>query len=141
MAGAGIAAPRRLPHRIRGRWHISRQPRPGAPGLPQPRQGSTISGTHSMKHLALSLLALLATMALDAAPVAAQNVPIAADPALAQQPQPDLVKLLPPDAAKKPFTVAVALGSPPDDFRNEKGEIAGWEVDILRAATQSLGLE
>ena len=34
----------------------------------------------------------------------------------------------------------MALGSPPDDFRNEKGEIVGWEVDILRAATQSLGL-
>ncbi len=35
----------------------------------------------------------------------------------------------------------MALGSPPDDFRNEKGEIAGWEIDILRAAAQSLGLE
>jgi polar amino acid transport system substrate-binding protein len=94
-----------------------------------------------MKQTALSLLALLAMMALNAAPVAAQNIPIATDPALAQQPQPDLVKLLPPDAAKKPFTLAVALGSPPDDFRNEKGEIAGWEIDIMHAATQALGLE
>ncbi len=41
----------------------------------------------------------------------------------------------------KPFTLAVALGSPPDDFRNEKGEIAGWEIDIMHAATQALGLE
>jgi polar amino acid transport system substrate-binding protein len=94
-----------------------------------------------MKHTALSLVALLAMMAAGAAPVAAQNIPIATDPALAQQPQPDLVKLLPPDAATKPFTLAVALGSPPDDFRNEKGEIAGWEIDIMRAATQALGLE
>ena len=35
----------------------------------------------------------------------------------------------------------MALGSPPDDFRNEKGEVAGWEIDIMRAATQALGLE
>jgi polar amino acid transport system substrate-binding protein len=55
--------------------------------------------------------------------------------------QPDLVKLLPPGiAASKTLTVAVALGSPPDDFRNDKGEITGWEIDILRAASQSLGL-
>ena len=43
-------------------------------------------------------------------------------------------------AASKTLTVAVALGSPPDDFRNEKGEITGWEIDILHAASQSLGL-
>jgi polar amino acid transport system substrate-binding protein len=56
--------------------------------------------------------------------------------------QPDLVKKLPPRMAEsKTFAVAVALGSPPDDFRNEKGEIVGWEIDILRAATQSLGIE
>lgn len=36
--------------------------------------------------------------------------------------------------------VAVALGSPPDEFRNERGEMVGWEIDILRAATQLLGL-
>ena len=72
---------------------------------------------------------------------AAQNAQGGGDPALAQQPVPDLVKMLPPDAAAKPFTLAVALGSPPDDFRNDKGEIAGWEIDIMRAATQALGLE
>jgi polar amino acid transport system substrate-binding protein len=59
-----------------------------------------------------------------------------------EQPVPDLIKLLPPRmASDKTFTVAVALGSPPDDFRDEKGEIAGWEPDILRAATQVLGLQ
>jgi polar amino acid transport system substrate-binding protein len=58
-----------------------------------------------------------------------------------QAPQPDLVKLLPADrAASKAFTVAVALGSPPDDFHDEKGEIVGWEIDILRAATEAMGL-
>jgi len=56
--------------------------------------------------------------------------------------QPDLVQLLPPAvAASKTLTVAVALGSPPDDFRNEKAEIVGWEIDILRGATQALGLQ
>ena len=48
------------------------------------------------------------------------------------------MKLLPPRVtASKTLTVAVALGSPPDDFRNDKGEIVGWEIDILRAASQS----
>jgi polar amino acid transport system substrate-binding protein len=56
-------------------------------------------------------------------------------------PQPNLVKLVPADmAASKTFTVAVALGSPPDDFHDEKGEIVGWEIDILRAATEATGL-
>ncbi len=65
-----------------------------------------------------------------------------ADTIPAQAPRPDLVKLLPPQvAASRTFTLAVALGSPPDDFRDAKGEIAGWEIDILRAATQALGLQ
>jgi polar amino acid transport system substrate-binding protein len=50
--------------------------------------------------------------------------------------------MLPPHAVdSKTLTVAVALGSPPDDYRNEQGEIAGWEIDILRAATQAMGLQ
>jgi polar amino acid transport system substrate-binding protein len=88
-----------------------------------------------MKTTTRLLLSLLACVAL---PAYAQQP--GADPALTQQADPALVKLVPADAAGKPFTVAIALGSPPDDFRNEKGEIVGWEIDILRAATQSLGL-
>ena len=88
----------------------------------------------TLPRLLLSL-PLLASLALSA-----QAQQPGADPALAQQPDAALVKMVPPDVAGKPFTVAVALGSPPDDFRNEKGEIVGWEVDLLRAATQSLGL-
>ena len=72
---------------------------------------------------------------------AAQNVQSGGDPALAQSPVPELVKMVPPDRAGKPFVLAVALGSPPDDFRNDKGEVAGWEIDIMRAAMQSLGLQ
>lgn len=61
---------------------------------------------------------------------------------LTQTPQPNLVKLLPPEvAAAKTFTLAVALGSPPDDFRDAKGEVAGWEIDIMRSATEALGLQ
>ena len=61
---------------------------------------------------------------------------------LTQTAQPNLVKLLPERIlASKTFTVAVALGSPPDDFRNAQGEIAGWEIDILRAATEAMGLQ
>jgi polar amino acid transport system substrate-binding protein len=88
------------------------------------------------------LLLCLAVLAGLALPTHAQQ-PAAqpgADPALTQQADPALVKMVPAGMAGKPFTVAVALGSPPDDFRNEKGEVVGWEIDILRAATQSLGL-
>jgi polar amino acid transport system substrate-binding protein len=64
-----------------------------------------------------------------------------AQPVPAQAVQPALVKLLPADiAASKVLTVAVALGSPPDDFHDEKGGIVGWEIDILRAATEAMGL-
>jgi hypothetical protein len=64
-----------------------------------------------------------------------------ADPALTQSPDPALAKLVPADYAKRPFTVAVALGSPPDNFLNEKHEVVGWETDLARAAVESLGLE
>ena len=89
----------------------------------------------------LAGLAGLAVLAALALPAAAQPAPQpGADAAFTQAADPALAKLVPADAAGKPFTVAVALGSPPDDFRNEKGEVVGWEIDILRAATQSLGL-
>ncbi len=55
-----------------------------------------------------------------------------------QTPQPDLVKLLPPGTTS--FVLAVSLGSPPDDFRDAQGNVVGWEIDIMRAATESLGL-
>jgi polar amino acid transport system substrate-binding protein len=64
-----------------------------------------------------------------------------ASAARAQAPVPDLVKMLPERmAASKTFTLAVALGSPPDDFRDAKGDVAGWEIDIMKAATAALGL-
>ncbi len=101
-----------------------------------------------MKSFAIScasawLVAGVAIAALGAVhPASAQQSNAGADPALTQSVQPDLAKLLPPEVAKsKTFTVAVALGSPPDDFHNAKGEIVGWEIDILRAATQSLGVQ
>lgn len=66
---------------------------------------------------------------------------VAAADTFGETPQPDLVKLLPPGIAKsKTIIVAVALGSPPDDFRDSKGEIAGWEIDILHAVAASLGV-
>lgn len=83
-----------------------------------------------MTRLAIVLAALLL-----AAPAMAQtNDPIPTQPRDAR-----LAALL-PATAPNPFTVAVSLGSPPDDFRNDKGEIVGWEIDILRAATEALGL-
>jgi polar amino acid transport system substrate-binding protein len=81
---------------------------------------------------------LLAGMLAIAGPARAQN-----DVAIpTQTAQPELVKMLPPATAEsKSFTLAVALGSPPDDFRNAQGEISGWEIDLLRAATEAMGLK
>ena len=64
-----------------------------------------------------------------------------ADPALAQQADAALQKLLPAGRESQPFTLAVSLGSPPDDFRDEKGQIVGWEIDLARAAVQLLGMK
>ena len=84
--------------------------------------------------------AALATMYGTMRPAAAAS-PDAGAASLDETAQPALVKLLPQRVVEsKTLTVAVALGSPPDDFRNDKGEIVGWEPDILRAAAQSLGL-
>jgi polar amino acid transport system substrate-binding protein len=96
-----------------------------------------------MQHSTRRIIASLAFAASIALPgfmpgAAAQG---AGDPALTETAQPDLAKMVPAEFAKRPFVLAVALGSPPDDFRNEKGEVAGWEIDIMRAATQALGLQ
>ena len=82
-------------------------------------------------------IALILALASSAWPAAAEG-----DPALVQTARPELVKMLPPRAAEaRTFTLAVSLGSPPDDFRDAKGETVGWEIDIMRAATQALGLQ
>lgn len=97
---------------------------------------------HSARRFIASLAALAAAIALPAVTprAAAQTAPEAAS-VPAEKPVPDLVKMVPQNRTGKPFVLAVALGSPPDDFRNDKGEIAGWEIDIMRAATQALGLQ
>ena len=84
-----------------------------------------------------SRIALVLALAWASFPAAAEG-----DPALVQTVQPDLAKMLPPRVAEaRTFTLAVSLGSPPDDFRDARGEVAGWEIDIVRAATQALGLQ
>lgn len=83
---------------------------------------------------AIAMLAISAAFLSAPAQAAGDVVPV-------EKQQPALVKLLPPGAAEKPFVLAVALGSPPDDFRDAQGHIAGWEVDIVRAATEALGLK
>jgi polar amino acid transport system substrate-binding protein len=81
-------------------------------------------------------LGVAAAVTMGIGPAEAQNTELPVQPVVEE-----LVKLLPPRvAATKTFTLAVALGSPPDDYRDEKGEIVGWEIDILRGATQALGL-
>jgi polar amino acid transport system substrate-binding protein len=90
---------------------------------------------------AVPLLALIAAFALGVlahtAPACAQ-----ADTNITETAQPDLVKMLPARTAEsKTLVVGVALGSPPDDFRNDKGELAGWEIDLLKASSQALGLK
>jgi polar amino acid transport system substrate-binding protein len=94
----------------------------------------------TLPRLILIMGIALAAIAGISAPGAAAS-PDAAAASLDETAQPALTKLLPARvAASKTLTVAVALGSPPDDFRDDKGEIVGWEIDILRAAGQILGL-
>ncbi len=79
-------------------------------------------------------LALIAVLAAGPAWAQGTDVPVEAA-------RPELVAMLPPAvAASKSFTLAVSLGSPPDDYRDAKGEVVGWEIDIMRAATQALGI-
>src|ERR1700733_2542827 len=104
----------------------------------------TIAGKKRTSSRTVSAFVLITSIALAAitraSPPAAAATPDATT-SIEETAQPALVKLLPPGiVASKTLTVAVALGSPPDDFRNDKGEIAGWEIDILRAVRQRLGL-
>lgn len=62
-----------------------------------------------------------------------QTITATVDPALAKQVPADL-------AASKTLEVGVALGPPPDEFVNDQKKIVGWEVDLARAAAQTLGL-
>lgn len=83
--------------------------------------------------LGITLLAGVGTVADAATPTV--NIPM-------ETAQPALLMMLPSAVAKsKTMTVAVALGSPPDDFRNDKDQIVGWEIDILNGVAQSLGLK
>ena len=56
-----------------------------------------------------------------------------ADPALAQQADPALVKLVPADMAGKPFTLAVAVGSAPDRA-NSRGPQQTLHVSVPHGA-------
>lgn len=63
-------------------------------------------------------------------------------PTVTAQAKPALAKMLPASLkSSKTLTVGVALGSPPDEFQDDNNDIVGWEVDIVRAAAQTLGLK
>ncbi|MFJ2967556.1 ABC transporter substrate-binding protein [Streptomyces collinus] len=58
----------------------------------------------------------------------------------AQKYQP-AAKLVPASVAEAGvLRVGVALGSPPDEFQDKNHKIVGWEVDVVRAAAQTMGL-
>ena len=74
----------------------------------------------------LSRLPTLLTALLLAAPIPAFAQ---ADPALTQAKDAKLAAMVPAATASQPFTAAIALGAPPDNFRNEKGRShVGWEI-------------
>lgn len=55
---------------------------------------------------------------------------------------PALAKMLPKQVAdSKTLVIGVALGSPPDEYMDENNNIVGWEIDIVRAASDTFGLE
>lgn len=65
----------------------------------------------------------------------------ASDQPISESPRPSLVSLVPAShVTDKTLNVGVALGSPPDEFKNDTGEFVGWEIDLIRAAAQTLGM-
>lgn len=89
----------------------------------------------------LSATAVIAACALltscgigvEDSPVPKQTFDVAADADLAEAV---------PDAVKNDGTarIAVAVGSAPDVFQDEFGNLVGWEVDVAKAATAKLDL-
>jgi polar amino acid transport system substrate-binding protein len=61
---------------------------------------------------------------------------------ISETPRPSLTKLVPASHAKnRTLRVGVAVGSPPDEFKDEHGELVGWEVDLVRASAEALGMK
>lgn len=57
-------------------------------------------------------------------------------------PVPSITKLVPPSVARSgTLRVGVAVGSPPDEFQDQEGNLVGWEVDLVRTAAQAMGLK
>jgi polar amino acid transport system substrate-binding protein len=62
--------------------------------------------------------------------------------AITAQKQQPVAKLVPATIATSGILrVGVALGSPPDEFEDKNHKIVGWEVDLVRAAAQTMGLK
>ncbi|MHA3684774.1 ABC transporter substrate-binding protein [Leucobacter sp. HY1910] len=69
----------------------------------------------------------------DLAPVPDQVFVVEVDDALTEQ--------LPAELRDSgAVSIAVSVGSAPDDFHDENGKLVGWEVDLARAAFDKLGL-
>lgn len=61
---------------------------------------------------------------------------------LSASPVPSITKQVPASVAKTgTLRVGVAVGSPPDEFQDEHGQLVGWEVDLVRTSAQVLGLK
>lgn len=57
-------------------------------------------------------------------------------------PVPSITKQVPASLAKTgTLRVGVAVGSPPDEFQDEHGQLVGWEVDLVKTSAQVLGLK
>ncbi len=70
------------------------------------------------------------------------GAPSATSTSITEQKQAAVAKLLPASVATSgTVRVGVALGSPPDEFQDQNKNIVGWEVDIVTAAAQSMGLK
>lgn len=60
----------------------------------------------------------------------------------AESAQPSLVTQLPADvASSKVLNVGVAVGTPPDEYLDADHNLVGWEVDVMTAAAESLGVK
>lgn len=61
---------------------------------------------------------------------------------IGERKQASVAELVPASVvSSETLRVGVALGSPPDDFQDQNNTVVGWEVDMVRAAAQTMGLQ
>lgn len=94
------------------------------------------------RRIALVISAGCALAVTGCASATGSAAPSAASTSVTGQKQASVAKLVPASVTENgTLRVGVALGSPPDEFQDQNKNTVGWEVDIVTAAAQAMGLK